>query len=499
MPLTSLSLLSLTLFGLWRAIHRRRCQQAVSRAGGCQVARSQAPVRDPIIGLDFIYDVLFKPPEDRYLALSQQAHARLGPTYTVRRWAWEVIYTCDSRNIKHLLASGFSDFALPRLRVAALETLVGRGIFTLNGQAWSRARARLKPLLARLDHEAAVEALEGHFQAMLNLICPCRDSLTAQVDLQPLFFRLAMEFAGSFLLGASTGMLHKSEAAEGFVRDYMTCSTEVVRRLGCGPLQHLRFSPRCHKAKQRVFGYIERFIDDALATAAAPSRANKAPDSVLVRLAAVTPDRAALRDQVLHLLVASRDTTASMLSNLFFVLAQEPAVWTRLRHEVMAISGQTCPSVAQLRQMQYARWCVNESLRLHPVIPTNAREATRDTTIPRGGGPDGTAPLLVRRGIVVVYNLYAMHRDANVFGPNPEAFVPERWAALRPGWGFLPFNGGARTCLGQQLALTEALFVVARMAQTFERIHGLGGREWVELYALATTCRDGVEVKLQKG
>ena len=92
-------------------------------------------------------------------------------------------------------------------------------------------------------------------------------------------------------------------------------------------------------------------------------------------------------------------------------------------------------------------------MRLHPVIPTNAREATRDTTLPYGGGQDGQAPLFVNKGALIVYNIFAMHRDKTVFGENAEEFVPERWSGLRPGWGYLPFNGGPRIFLGRKYSL----------------------------------------------
>ena len=97
-----------------------------------------------------------------------------------------------------------------------------------------------------------------------------------------------------------------------------------------------------------------------------------------------------------------------------------------------------------------------EALRLHPVIPTNARQAKRDTVLPRGGGPDGNSPLLVTEGTVVLFNVYAMHRDERVFGGDIEAFVPERWRGLRPGWGYLPFGGGPRICMGRESIDVEA-------------------------------------------
>lgn len=226
-----------------------------SRRRGCRGAASRAPVRDPFLGLDFLYDCVFGGPEDTYLAPALDAFGRLGATYTVKRWSWEVIYTADGRNIRHLLAGGFDDFALPRLRGAAVGALLGRGIFTLDGPAWARASAALKLMLARVDRQAVVAALEPHFQALLGRVAPA-----GPVDLQSLFFRLAMDFAAHHLTGDPPAD-HDDRAD----RDYAACSGEVVRKLRLGPLQHLRFSPADFLAKRRVFRFVDRFIDRALA------------------------------------------------------------------------------------------------------------------------------------------------------------------------------------------------------------------------------------------
>lgn len=87
-------------------------------------------------------------------------------------------------------------------------------------------------------------------------------------------------------------------------------------------------------------------------------------------------------------------------------------------------------------------------------MPLNAREATRLTTLPIGGGPDGKAPVLVRPGERVGYSVYAMHRRKDIYGDDADDFRPERWEgdALRDiGWGYLPFNRGPRICLGREL------------------------------------------------
>jgi cytochrome P450 len=89
---------------------------------------------------------------------------------------------------------------------------------------------------------------------------------------------------------------------------------------------------------------------------------------------------------------------------------------------------------------------------VYPVVPFNYREALVDTTLPHGGGLDGRLPLFIKSGSYVFYCTYAMHRDPAIYGDDAMEFKPERWEdpALRPGWGYLPFNGGARTCIGRQ-------------------------------------------------
>ena len=72
--------------------------------------------------------------------------------------------------------------------------------------------------------------------------------------------------------------------------------------------------------------------------------------------------------------------------------------------------------------------------------------------LPRGGGEDGQSPMFIEKGTVVSWSLWTMHRRKDYFGEDANEFKPERWLGekgLRPGWEYLPFNGGARICLGR--------------------------------------------------
>lgn len=79
-----------------------------------------------------------------------------------------------------------------------------------------------------------------------------------------------------------------------------------------------------------------------------------------------------------------------------------------------------------------------------------------DTVLPFGGGQDGKGELFVRKGELVGWSCYSMHRREDFYGEDAEVFRPERWMGeegLRTAWEFLPFNGGARICLGRECFL----------------------------------------------
>jgi cytochrome P450 len=95
----------------------------------------------------------------------------------------------------------------------------------------------------------------------------------------------------------------------------------------------------------------------------------------------------------------------------------------------------------------------------------------RDTTIPRGGGSDGTEPVFVPKGTEVLFPVFTMHRDKDLWGDDADTFRPERWEE-NPihTWDYLPFGGGPRICIGQQFALTETAYALVRLVQHFDEI-----------------------------
>lgn len=124
------------------------------------------------------------------------------------------------------------------------------------------------------------------------------------------------------------------------------------------------------------------------------------------------------------------------------------------------------------------------------------RLAVRDTVLPRGGGTTGQSPLFVPKGTLVSYSTWVMQRRTDLFGEDANKYRPERWETLRPGWEYLPFNGGPRICLGQQYALTEASYVTVRMVQAFASIESRDPEPWTDCVGMTLSSKNGVKVGL---
>ena len=171
--------------------------------------------------------------------------------------------------------------------------------------------------------------------------------------------------------------------------------------------------------------------------------------------------------------MAGRDTAASLLSWTFWRLARHPFIYANLRKVIQEDFGTyEAPVITfeSLKGCQYLQHVINETNRLHAILPFNLRRAARDTSLPCGGGPDGKSPLYIEKGQEIQFLVGVMHSRMDLWGSDAKEFNPDRWIDRKPGFEFVPFLAGPRLCLGQQLALTETAYVIVRLTQRYELV-----------------------------
>lgn len=273
-----------------------------------------------------------------------------------------------------------------------------------------------------------------------------------------------------------------------------------------------RFLRVCNTAH----AFLNHYIDQALGRAASsgPDPAQGKRRSLVQDLSLQSDDQGFIRSQILQGMMASQETTSSLLGNALFLLSRHPSYWEEVRSEVVAKDD--IFDFDRLISSKFLQNILLESkhllphpglkatddvsaLRLYPVFPLMGRIALCDTVLPTGGGPDLSAPIFVPKGAKVEVGQYSLHRDPRVFGEDTEAFRPERWDSINPTqWEFMAFGGGSRACLGRQKSLVEAAYVLARLAREFPKLESRDAEEWKGDMKLTCKSANGCKVALYK-
>jgi cytochrome P450 len=186
---------------------------------------------------------------------------------------------------------------------------------------------------------------------------------------------------------------------------------------------------------------------------------------------------AELRDELMTLLVAGHETTASQLAWAFQRLARAPDVAERLSDEIDCEEGGA-----------YLEATIREALRSRPVLP-NVQPRLVKRPIELGGW---TYP----KGCCLVGNAYLVHHDPELY-PDPYRFRPERFLEHEPGtYTWIPFGGGRRRCLGASFALME-MRIVLRAVLASSRVRPAGpGLELSRRRSITLTPGAGAAVRL---
>ncbi len=157
-----------------------------------------------------------------------------------------------------------------------------------------------------------------------------------------------------------------------------------------------------------------------------------------------------IHDELVTLLVAGHETTATSLAWALRWILPDRALVGRLRDEIATADGDPM----RLAKLEMLDATVKESLRLQPIVPVVGRVLQRPMKI---GGLDLPA------GAAVAPALYLVNRRAALY-PEPDRFRPERFLAFKPApWEWIPFGGGLRRCIGAAFAIYEMKMVLAAM------------------------------------
>ena len=301
-------------------------------------------------------------------------HFRLwGTTLEQVFLATKAFGTIEPRNLKTILSNNFQDYSMG-LRRKVMFPFFGDGIFTQEAADWKRSRYLLQPQFMHRQYEDLdifKEPIENFLVALSRK--------EGVVDLQPLIFQLTLDVTTAFLFGESVNSLRTDGINHGqsdFACAFNSAQDYVAKRMRLQNLYWLVGGSKFQQACDTVHKFADQIIERNLKRDC--KNENGHPDSVPTRsqnqryvfldsLAQVSPDRKALRSQIINILVAGRDTTACLISWTIFLLVRHPRVMQKLKAEINTMFAEKLLTSTEkitrsdLRSMTYLQNVLKES------------------------------------------------------------------------------------------------------------------------------------------
>ncbi|WP_445148245.1 cytochrome P450 [Baekduia sp. Peel2402] len=372
----------------------------------------------------------------------ERARANYGDTFTMHIARDTFVVLSDPADVKQVFTGDPSVFHAGVSNIILLPFLGHKSVLLLDGAAHMSQRKLLLPPFHG-------EKMRRHVDLMREIAAQEIAQWPRGVPFQahPHMQKVTLEVIMRIVFGVDEGDPRLAEL-RGRLRTLLesTVSTKQLRKL-------LVLGPE-RADKRRIFGPVLDPVDETIAAIIADRRTHddlEDRDDVLSMLLLArhedgSPmDAVELRDELVTLLVAGHETTATALAWALERLVRHPAMLERLTDEVRADEGD-----------EYVDGVIRETLRLRPVIPFVGRKLSEPQTI---GGWDLPA------GARVAPSIHLVHRREDIY-PEAAAFRPERWLGTRPNpYTFLPFGGGVRRCLGAAFAETEMRAVLAEVVR----------------------------------
>jgi len=382
-------------------------------------------------------------------------------------------------HVKHILVNNKANYC-KGIGMAKLKLMLGRGLFTSEGELWQRQRRLMQPPFTAKGVTQYADDMTAEAEAMLTRWHPGREDIQqmavgmtdaagtmmdawrpgAAIDVSAEMLRLALNVIGKTMLGINVEE-YAVDTAQAFTYalEFIVGRTVTIVDV---PLfvptpENRRFKAALHTLDTLIYRIIEE------------RRAQTDGQADLLTMLINARDgetgqgmsRQQLRDEVMTIFFAGHETTALSLTWLWYLLSQHSEAEAKVHAELEAVLGGRTPTLADVPNLKYTRMVIDEALRLYPPAAIFVRDAIQDDEI---GGYH------IPAGSMMVLSPFLTQRHPE-FWEKPETFEPERFdparAEKRHHYAYFPFGGGQRTCIGNHFTLLENTLVVATVAQRY--------------------------------
>ena len=398
----------------------------------------------PIVGNTF----QFRRDPLRFVREMQETYGRMA---TVRFGKQQIVMFFRPEHVRYFLVEKPRNFVKPGL--GNLRFLLGDGLLTTDGDFHRQQRRFVQPAF----HKHCVEGYAGTMvrltEEMLSQWQPGSE-VDMSREMQQLTLRIIMNALFNIDSPAQSSYLGQA------FNQLITNSSRTV-----GSVRRLRldlpFTPygRMMESKRAL----DTFVYDLIKQRRAEGRDVGDVLSMLLQAQdegnSMTDKQ--VHDQVLTFIAAGHETAQNTMSWTFYLLSQHPHVLEKLLSELRTVLQGRSPSVADLPNLPYLEWVINESWRVYPPAWTLTRKAVEAFDL------DGYH---FQAGTIAIFSQWVLHHLPDIWG-DPDVFRPERWDPVHgqqvPQWAYFPFGGGPRICIGMPFAELETRLLLATILQHY--------------------------------
>ncbi len=427
-----------------------------------------------------------------------------GPVFRMRLGPNKVLVVADHEVVASLLKDRPDGFRRPALLVDIIDEMgLKSGVITAEGNAWEHQRRMVMASFAPGNVRSyfpsllkVTKRLRGRWQKAAD------DSTT--IDLQADFMRFTVDAVAGLAFGSDINTLESDDDA---IQQHLDRIIPALFKRVNALVPYWRFikfptDRQLDRSVVIVNEAIKGFIAKARERLAANPSLREQPNNLLESMivAADQSDSGVDNDDVagnvITMLLAGEETTATTLSWMVYLLMRNPDALQRAQEEARSVEGDLSDLTPEkLTELKFIDACTHETLRLKPTGPFNILVALNDTTVAGVAVPKG----------MWIWCVFRHDSVAERYFPDPKAFKPQRWleadasTMAQSRRVSMPFGSGPRVCPGRYLAMLEIKLAMLMLLRDFdiERVDTPDGGEAQEILAI-TMSPVGLTMKLRK-
>ncbi|KAK1430885.1 hypothetical protein QVD17_13979 [Tagetes erecta] len=382
-----------------------------------------------------------------------------------------MLLTSDPANIHYILSKHFHNYPKgPHFRT--IFDILGDGIFNSDHELWELHRKKTMLLFKNPQFDSVLETtilnkLGTGLLPVLNFVSYNQ----SVIDLQDVFQRFTFDVICSLLLDYDPESLSIELPFVACEKAFADAEEAILWR-HVVPEKLWKLQKRFGLGKEKKLSEASMVFDEFIYKCLDRKDERKSDEKLGLLTSLVTSfeeekmfaghdSRKFIRDTILSLMLAGRDTTSTALSWLFYLLAENTSVETKIREEIKKhLGGRKWDAlgVKELGELVYLHGGICEALRLYPPVAFEHKSPVQADVLPSGHVVDEQARIIL--------SFYSMGRMEGIWGEDCMEFRPERWLSGRggikhePSYKFPAFNAGPRTCLGKEMGIIQMKMVV---------------------------------------